>query len=175
MSALENKPTIPEGLDLGDVTNAPIGTLIAVLHTHKTGKPTVEPKLFVVEKDDGWRLLLRLETGDRTIGAIVKARGGASPYFMTNQFFYYSANPIHIQLARRKIETSERRVAKRRAVHEAQLAIARPIGEFLGDGEAYDGDGEPYQSRAVAQTLADHLTKEQMRQLAEWLGVEVPK
>ncbi len=167
MKALD-KPTIPEGLDLGNVTAAPVGTEIAVLGTLKGG-PTVAAVLYTVTVDEGWRLLLRIQGGSKTTGAIIKAKMGASPYFMLKKWFYYSANPAHVRLAKLKIKAAGRRADKKQAALDAKMLIARPIGEVLGDGEAYDGDGQSYQSSGIADTLAERLTTEQLQTLSGWL------
>lgn len=58
----------------------------------------------------------------------------------------------------------------------AQMELARPIGEALGDGWKYDDHAcDEYKREEAAHALAEKLTPDQMRTLAGWLGVELPK
>ena len=163
---------IPEGIDLGDVTNAPAGTLVTTLDVSKTGKPIINPSLYVVDRDDGTILRLRVASTGKPAGSIVKARNGASPNFMYRGYFYYSANPSHVALAEKTIKAAKVAREKREALRKEKMALAAPIGEMLGDGEAVDSDGDHYHSTHIAEELADRLTNEQLVILAGWLKGE---
>ena len=91
---------------------------------------------------------------------------------MLDKCFYYSANPVHIQLAKKKIIDAKRREEKIKEKRDAKMEIARPIGEILGDGDAFDSDGDAYQSSQIAQELAGRLTTRQLRLLSGWLAAK---
>lgn len=161
------KIIIPEGLNLGDITGVKVGDEVTIIGT-LTGSPVVGASCSRISEitKDGYVRVGKL-------GGFWLKYGGGAYYFMYHGFFFYSANPAHIAEAK---ENAKKEQAEAQAAAEARakiMAVAYPIGVALGDGEREDEDGGHWQSSEVADAIAEKLTIEQMRQLAEWLGVEI--
>lgn len=156
----------PVPFDLGNLAAVKVGDEVTTLD--ENGAPgcgvhivrEVTPDLVRVRRSDG-----------KTFGAWYIKNGGGCPYAMHDQNvmrFYYSANPEHIARAKRNAKAAHAAEETRKAAFAALLALAKPLGEELGDG--WDTE-EGYRSTA-AHTLAERLTAEQMATLAGWLGVK---
>lgn len=158
---------VPADLDLGDIQNIKVGDAVAVIHTH-TGKREISPEVRTVESISPAGLVK-----GKQFGFFLK-NNGAAYYFMQYGVFFYSVNPVHIEEARALAIKLAREKEIADAERARRLALAKPVGEFLGDGEMEDGStGETYISTTVARTLVEHLTDEQIRTLAGWFGVKV--
>ena len=157
--------------DLGDIANVKVGDFVAII----TREGEIKPHIFVVAGVTDWRVLVRRPGETKTAGAWLVKNGGGCPLAMHDQSvmrYYYTANPEHIARARERIIEVRAAEEKRKADHAAKMKLYRPVGLELGDGwnEEDDCRYEP-----AAQTLAERLTEEQLRTLAGWLGVELPK
>lgn len=165
---------LPDGLTLADLhlENVKVGDeIVTIKRAENGGGLSVGSRVFYVREIENWRVLLR---GDehKTHGAWQVKNGGGCPYAMHPQNvmrFYYSANPAHVAEARRKARAIKEAEEARKAAFDAQMTLARPLGDELGDG--WDSD-EGYRRETAAQTLAEKLTPDQMRTLAGWLGVK---
>lgn len=169
---------LPEGLTLADLhlENVKTGDEIVTLsREEKTGALSVGSRVFRVcraSSNEDWRVFARNDEGQSRGSWLVK-NGGGCPYAMHPQNimrFYYSANPEHVAQARRNAREIKAAEEARKAAFEAQMTLARPLGDELGDG--WDRE-ECYRRETAAQTLAEKLTPEQMRTLAGWLGVKM--
>lgn len=170
---------LPEGLTLADLCleGVKVGDeIVSIFRAENGGGFSVTPHVFHVHAHEGWRVILRNEKG-KTHGAWQTKNGGGCPWAMHGQHimrYYYSANPAHVAQARRDARAIKAAEETRKAAFEAQMVIARPIGEALGDGWQSGSNGEDdFQSSTAAQTLAERLTPEQMRTLAGWLGMKM--
>ena len=166
--------TLPDCLTLADLhlENVKVGDEVVTISRTSNGGLSVGSRVFVVREIESWRVLLNNENGDSR-GAWQTKNGGGCPYAMHPQHvmrYYYSANPEHIATARRQAAEQEAAEIARKAAFEVQMALARPLGDELGD--EWDSE-EGYRRETAAQTLAERLTPEQMRTLAEWLGVKM--
>lgn len=164
MKNMTTPPPVPSDLDVGDIVNVKVGDEVAVWHTH-AGKMDLDSRVGkVTEIKDG---LVRVGK----LGHFYLKYGGAALYFMGYGGYFHSVNPEHIATAKAlaiKEQEEERRKVEAR---EALMRKAYPIGEALGDGTQYDGDGQAFDSYTVAENLADKLTPEQLDTLAGWLGI----
>ena len=165
---------LPNGLTLADLNleSVKVGDEIVTISRAENGGLSVTPHVFLVQAHEGWRVVARNEKG-KTHGAWLTKNGGGCPWAMHAQNvmrYYYSANPEHVAQARRNARAKKAAEEARKAAFEAQMALARPLGDELGDG--WDSD-EGYRRETAAQTLAEKLTPEQMRTLAGWLGVKM--
>lgn len=168
---------LPDGLTLDDLhlSAVKVGDEVVTISRADNGGLSVGSRVFRVSAIESWRVLIRREDG-KTHGAWQIKNGGGCPYAMHPQHvmrFYYSANPEHIARARRQAKEQEAAEIARKAAFEAQMVLARPIGEALGDEWDSGGDYEGFQRESAAQALAEKLTPEQMRTLAGWLGVKM--
>lgn len=168
---------LPEGMTLADLQLDGIkpGDEIVSISRADNGGLFIRPHVFHVHALESWRVLVRREDG-KTCDAWQTKNGGGSPWAMHGQHimrYYYSANPEHVAQARRNARVIKEAEEARKAAFEAQMVIARPIGEALGDGwQSGSNGGDDFQSSTAAQTLAERLTPDQMRTLAGWLGVK---
>lgn len=171
---MKNPPPliVPADLDLGDIAGVKVGDELAVIHTHNGGKRELAPKtVFVTEitKDSAGEVIFK---NGRSVLFRPKF-GGAAYYFMFRGVYFYSANPAHIAEAKEKAEKAERERIARETERKRKMKICLPIGEIFGDGSGYDSDGCYYETQKAAEALAEKLNDEQLKQLAEWLGVKI--
>lgn len=87
--------------------------------------------------------------------------------------FYYSANPRHIEEAKRQHEEARIKREKVEAEKARRMALAVPIGNLLKT-EYYDSE-ENYHldsTNDIAEILVSRLTDEQISILKGWLNIE---
>lgn len=162
-------PPPPPGLDLGDLNALQVGSEVVMVRPTDKGLE-VGSRVYLIHKLESGRVLVRHP--DRAISAggwQTKNHGGTRG--MYGPVFYYSANPEHIAQAKERNAAIEAEQVRQQAGRNVLLALARPIGLELGDGERCDSYGEPYDCDDAAQMLADKLTADQLKTLAGWLGV----
>lgn len=167
---MKNHPSpliVPADLDLGNIAGVKVGDELAMIH-NRSGKREVSSRIIRVREvtSDG---IIRCGKA----GVFWLKYDGATRYFMNYGVHFYSANPAHIAEAKEKAETAERERIARETECKRKMKICLPIGEILGDGSRYDSDGCFYETNDAAEKLAEKLSDEQLKQLAEWLGVKI--
>lgn len=167
---------LPDGLTLADLhlENVKVGDEIVTIQRAKNGGGglSVGSRVFRIYLIDNCRVQICNEKSER-FGAWLIKNGGGCPWGMHPQNvmrFYYSANPDHVATAKWQARAEKETEEARKAAFKVQMALARPLGDELGDG--WDSE-EGYRRETAAQTLAEKLTPDQMRTLAGWLGVEM--
>ena len=120
-------------------------------------------RVLIVHTVEDWRVLVRRPDKTTSIGAWLTKNGGGAPYAMHDQDrmrLYYSANPEHIKQAKANARAAAIAEEAKKAAFAAQLALAKPIGEALGDGWDSDSDEGSYYRGSAAHELAEKLTPE---------------
>jgi hypothetical protein len=165
----EQDLTIPPGLDLGDLANVKVGDEV-VMVTFENGVADVSNRVRRVRKIEDWRTLTETSEGGPGGGWQHKFKGACAR--MYGLPYFYSANPAHLEEAKRKAIETKNRMGKRKLKFQRRMELAKEAGEILGDGWQ-DRMDDGYHSSAVAQGLVERLTDEQIATLTGWLkGIE---
>ncbi len=147
-------PTTP--LDLGNI--AKIGLDEEVVSVELKGRRLVIGPVRIVYRIDENRVLIR-RPGGSTVGGF-QPNGKSFPGIYPNDI-WFSANPKHIERSKKQAIAAQLKIDIAKRKREALIARAMPIAELL----AYD------ESREVAESLAQRLSTDQLKTLAEWLGL----
>ena len=159
----------PVPFDLGNINAVKVGDEVTTLDDK--GHPGAS--VFLVYETTPDRVHVR-RTDGKTHGVWWTKNGGGCPWAMHDQNvmrYYYSVNPKHIKRAKANARAAAIAEEAKKAAFAAQLALAKPIGEALGDGWDSDSDEGSYYRGSAAHELAEKLTPEQMATLAGWLGL----
>lgn len=165
-----NTPTPP---DLGNLSALKVGDEVTTIK-HEGGAWRVASRVLLVHSITADAVRVRATHSPTPSGYWYHRNAGGCAYAMHDpkvMRFYYSANPEHIAQAKANAQAERAEDEAKQTARAAQMALARPIGNELGDGDHYYSDGQHYDSETAAETLADKLTAEQLRTLAGWLGV----
>lgn len=155
----------PEWLDLGDLSSLAVGDEVAPVCI-VDGKLKIGSTVYLIYKLEGWRTLVRRPDRETSLGGWLTKNCGATRG-MYGPTYYHSANPKHIAAAKANGEAIARKVAKEKAVRDALLAQAIPIGKALGDEDFNEEEGP----HPIASALASNLTTEQLTTMAGWLNL----
>lgn len=172
-----NKPlssfVISPDINLGDTSSVKVGDQVAIIR-YCNGEYKVEPRVFIAKEilDNPISRVIIASKNNYTVYTFHLGLNGVEESIF-GEIFLFSTNPLHVTKAREIEIEIERKEALERAEYERKVRICVPIGKSLGDGERSDGDGGFWECQYAAEMLAQKLNDEQIKQLAEWLGVEI--